>query len=86
MRHSFLLYLIQFESFHIEYLAALAFLLSAVALDGRMGVVPDNAASGTIREPAPDCSLLPSSSLLRSTVYHSLHVGVPAAYKRRHVL
>lgn len=70
MQHSFLLYLIQFESFHIEFLAALAFLLSAVALGGRMGVVPDNAASGTITEPAPDCSPLPSSPLLLSTAYH----------------
>lgn len=63
MQHSFLLYLIQFDSFHIEFLAALAFLQSAVALGGRMGVVPDNRASGTTAEPAPDCSLLPSSSL-----------------------
>lgn len=79
MQHSFLLYLIQFESFHIEYLAALAFLQAAVALGGRMGVVPDNAAAGTIIEPAPDCSLLPSSSLLLSTIYYSLHVCIPAA-------
>lgn len=46
-----------------------------------MGVVPDNAASGTMTEPAPDCSLLPSSSLLLSTIYHSLHVSIPAGYK-----
>lgn len=73
MQHSFVLGLIQFESFLIEYLAAMAFLHSAVALGGRMGVVPDNAASGTITEPAPDCSLPPSSSLLLATFYYSLY-------------
>ncbi len=52
-----------FESFHIEYLAALALLQFAVALGGRWGIVPDRAASGAITEQAPDCSLLPSSSL-----------------------
>lgn len=35
----------------------------AVALGGRWGTVPDRAASGTITEQVPDCSLLPSSSL-----------------------
>lgn len=70
MQQSFLLHLIHFESFHIEYLAALAFLQPAVALGGRMGVVPDNAASGTITDPAPDCSLLPCCSLLLPTFDH----------------
>lgn len=55
--------LVHFESFLIEYLAALAFSAVAVALGGLWGIVPDRAASGAITEQAPDCSLLPSSSL-----------------------
>lgn len=54
---------LHFESFHTEYHAALEISAVAVALGGWWGVVPDRAASGTIAELEPDCSLPPSSSL-----------------------
>lgn len=76
---------VHFESFLIEYLAALAFSAVAVALGGLWGIVPDRAASGTITEQAPDCSLLLSSSPPRSFCL-LLGTCALAPYKFSHVL
>lgn len=58
----------------------------AVALGGRWGIVPDRAASGAITEQAPDCSLLPSSSLSYLFPCLPFIARGPAAYKCSHIL
>lgn len=78
--------LVHFESFLIEYLAALAFSAVAVALGGLRGIVPDRAASGAITEQAPDCSLLPSSSLPCLFCVCCSRRVERAAYKCSHIL
>lgn len=77
--------LVHFESFPIEYLAALAFSAVAVALGGLWGIAPDRGASGAITQRVPDCSLLLYSSPSRS---YCLLLGTraQALYQRAHCL